>query len=242
MNGPDGEWTDAAHNLYVANYAGIYVNEYTCTAGHTPGCANSPSFTYSSGLGDPIGVSTDQSGNVFVADFGFGTAGFVAEYAQGSNSQTANCPVPGGAEGVAIDSSTGNVFVDWVNLSSGASGITEFAGGLSGCPGTTLPVTLTFAGGMSMDNAKGLVVNDQLGPSIDLIPPPYTTISGTCGSGYSDPFHNALTKGNARLYVADIGNANVQVLAYPACTNITTLSGGTLVDPAGVTNTYNGVT
>jgi hypothetical protein len=238
LNGPDGEWTDTKHNLYVGNFGGLNIVEYACVPGSAPSCGPSPlSVTYSSGLSDPIGVSTDNgaSPNVYAADY---LGDQVAEFPQQVNSQIAACPVGGGAESVAVDSSTGNVFVAYNNL-SGFANIVEFAGGLSGCNGTILGATLSFAGGMVLDSNKNLVVTDQLGPTVDVIAPPYTSVSSTCGSGYSDPFHVSITKGGATLYVADVGNANVQVYNYPACTLRTTLSGGTLSDPAAASDTYN---
>jgi DNA-binding beta-propeller fold protein YncE len=94
---------------------------------------------------------------------------------------------------------------------------------------------------MILDANKNLIVVDAMGsaPTVDIIAPPYTAITRTCGSGFATPYHVALSRSNARLYVADVGNSNVQVLKYPACTSVTTLSGGTLVKPAGVTDTFN---
>jgi hypothetical protein len=98
----DGEWTDTHKNLYVANYGGS-VAEFSCT---TNKCGASPSFTYSTGLTNPINVTTDTSGNVFVADNG-GTT--VTEYAQGSNTVLQQCSFPSYVSGVAVESTSGNV-------------------------------------------------------------------------------------------------------------------------------------
>jgi hypothetical protein len=227
LNGPDGDWYDAKEHLYVANYAGINVTEYNHDS-------TAVAFTYSSGLSDPVNVRTGAGGNVYVADYNSGSAGSVFEYAQHSNTVLTSCNTGLANEGIAIDGA-GDVFVDGNNPNTGTGNIVEYKGGLSGCHGTTLTPTLAFAGGMTIDKNGTLIVNDQLGPTVDLIKSPYGSISGTCGSGYADPFHVGLNHKQNLLFVADVSNANVQVLNYPACSLNTTLgSGNGLSDPAGV--------
>ena len=71
---------------------------------------------------------------------------------------------------------------------NGSSGkITEYSGGLSGCSGTVLGATVAFPGGMVLDKNSNLVICDQNAEAVDIIKPPYSRISGTLGSGYSDP-------------------------------------------------------
>lgn len=221
--GPDGDWYDQLGNLYVADYANAVVQEYTPTG-------SSPHFTYSSGLGDPIAVTTDELGNVFVGDY---LGGFVNEYAQGSNTVINTCAPGGAVESIAVGE-TGKVFVAY-NNSSGTANIAEYATGLAGCHEKVLHVSLTFAGGMQMANNRALVVCDQLGPTIDIINPPYTTINSTIAAGYGDPFHVALNKSNGLMFVADVAFGIVWVQDYPSGAVVTTLgSGSGLVDPAGV--------
>lgn len=214
ISGPDGNVLDLKGNLYVANYSGITIQEYKPRA-------TSPSFTYSSGMSDPVGVTVDTHGNVFEADYNFGGSGYVSEYAQHSNSVLHTCSPGGAAEGVAVDTH-GNVFVSYNTPSSGAK-IVEYKGGLSGCSGTVLGVTLGFAGGMVLDKNSNIIVCDQTAPAVDVIKPPYTSVSGTLGSGYSDPFHVTINKANLLVFVADASAANVQVLKYPSGTNVVTL-------------------
>ncbi len=236
MDGPDGVSLDNRVNLYVANYAGIYINQYA-----KPWPSSVAAFTYSSGMTDPIGVNVDSSGNVYEADYDDGLGnGYVNEYAQQTNTVMNTCSPGGSAEDVAIDSS-GDVFVSYNTISSGAR-IAEYVGGLSGCSETVLPITLGFAGGLAVDKHGNLIVNDQTAPAVDIIAPPYTSITGTCGTGYSDPFHVRINKRNNKVLVADIGNANVQVLDYPSCSNIITLgSGNGLSDPAAAVFSLNAV-
>jgi len=226
LNGPDGDWFDSSksESMYVANYAGITVQEYQNDG-------TSPAFTYTSGLGDPIGVTTDKALNVFVADYGSGSASSVFEFPPKNNSPI-SCATGLSNEGVAVDAA-GDVFVDGNNPNTGQGDIIEYAGGLSGCKGTTLGVHLGFAGGMVIDKSGTLIAIDQfVGPMV--IPSPYT--SGTaCGSGYSDPFHDALNKKENLLFVADVGAAVVDVYTYPGCTFVQSLgSANGLSDPAGV--------
>ena len=222
LGGADGDWIDAAKNLYVANYAGVNVQEYA--SGST-----SPTFTYSAGLKDPINVTTDKKGNVYVADY---QADAVVEYAQGVNTVVAQCTVGGGVEGVAVDSS-GNVFASYNNAQTGAGNLVEYTGGLAGCEGTTLTPTLGTAGGIQIANDGTLVAADQ-NVGVDLIPIPYTAIASTI-TGAVDPFHISLTKYNKLLFIADPANADVLVVHYPSGSSYLTLGAANgLSDPAGV--------
>ncbi len=230
LSGPDGDWYDTKGSLYVANYAGIDVQQYK--KGGT-----SPTFTYNAGVGDPVGVTTDSKGNVYVADYNFGSGGFVVEYKQKSNTVLHTCnPGLGGGEGVAVDKK-GDVFF-YVNASGSGSGeFVEYKGGLTGCSGTVLtPGAIGFAGGVVMDTKGDLVACDQNGSGtglLDIIKPPYTSISSTIPA--SLPFHDALNKKNNVVFAASVNNANVQVFTYPAGASVTTLgSGNGLSDPAGV--------
>jgi hypothetical protein len=228
LSGPDGDWYDQKKNLYVANYSGINVQEYA------PG-SSTPTFTYSAGLGDPINVTTDEKKNVYVVDYNFGGSGFVNEYAQASNTVINTCSIGGGAEGIAVGEK-GQVFVSYNNPAGGAN-IVEFKHGLAGCTGTTLGVTLNFAGGMQLDNHKNLVACDQTAGAIDIIAPPYGSVTSSI-TGFGDPFHVALDKANGLVFVADPSFADVQVDNYPSGTPVITLNGSNgLSDPAGVATT-----
>jgi hypothetical protein len=221
MDYPDGDWYDAKGNLYVANYDGLNVNEY-------PKGASQPSFSYSRGLIDPVNVTTDSAGNVYVADYGSFTPSFVAVYPQGSNRGTA-CNTGLANEGVAIDAS-GNVFVSGIDTTTSQGQIVEFQGGISGCTPTTLGVTLGFAGGIQVDKKGNLVVCDQYAGA-DIIKPPYTSVSSTIGGAC---FHDALNKASNVLFLTPSTDDSVLVMDYPSGASITTLSGNGLNQPIGV--------
>ncbi len=200
VDGPFGNWLDKQGNFYLADFAGGYITEYAPKR-------TSVKFTYLDN--DAISVSTDSMGNVYEADRG----GYVNEYPQGSNSAVNTC-LQGASEteGVAIDKS-GNVFVDYENLNADGAHIAEYRGGLNGCNGTVLGVTLKSAGGMVLDKNDDLVVCDEKARSVYVIAPPYNSITRTLGSPYfSDPLHVTLSKDNATAFVAD--RAAVYVFNY----------------------------
>jgi hypothetical protein len=214
IGGPDGNWI-AGGEFYVANYEDVSITEYNS--------ATSVKYTYSSGMIDPIDVTADKHGNVYEADYNYpgDLAGFVNEYAQQSNNVTNTCGTEGGVEGVAVDKH-GNVFADY-NETSGSGAIVEFKGGLAKCAGTVLPISLEFAGGMALDEHGNLLVCDQNAKTVDIIKPPYNSVSGTLGSGFSDPFHVTINKKNTQAYVADYATGEVYVLSYPSGKTISTL-------------------
>jgi hypothetical protein len=221
INGPDGNWADKKGRVYVANYAGSYVTEYDKSGNLL--------FTYSSGVSDAVGVSTDKKGNVFEADF---VGNYVNEYAQQSNTVVATCYPGGYVEGVAVNKK-GDVFVDWTDFYTGY--ITEYAGGLAGCNGTVLGATVGFPGGMVLDKHNNLVICDQYS-GVDIIAPPYNTVSSQLASGFYDPFHVTLSKNNKQAYVADAGTGYVTVLSYPGGSTLATLNSSN-----GITFAYSAV-
>jgi hypothetical protein len=204
--GPDGAFIDNKGNFYVANFEDVNISEY---APH----GTKPKFVYNAGMTDPVDVTVDGHGNVYEADY---LGGFVAEYAQKSNTQLYQCS-PGDVEGVAVDRS-GDVFVDF------GSSIVEYIGGLSGCTATPLGVTLDSAGGMAIDRHDDLVVCDQLGQAVDVVAPPYTSVTRVLQSGYA-PFHVTINKDNRLAFVASVDDATVYVVDYATGGALATLEG-----------------
>jgi len=222
---PDGDWYDSQGNLYVADYGGVDVQEYAPNG-------TSPIFTYSAGLIDPVDVTADTQDDVFVADYDNGAqSGTVTEYAQESNDMTYQCEPGGSVEGVAVDKS-GDVFASY--NADGAAKIVEYKGGLSGCAGTVLKVTLSYAGGLVLDEKNDLVACDQTAGVVDIIKSPYTKVSSKI-KGFSEPFHVGLNASNKLLFIADVVKAEVFVDKYLSGSPYTTLgSANGLSDPAGV--------
>lgn len=222
--GPDGVFIDKNGNFYVANFENVNITEY---GPHT----TKPTFTYSSGMADPVDVTVDGHGNVYEADY---LGGFVAEYAQKSNTQLYQCS-PGEVDGVAVDQS-GDVFVDF------GSSVVEYKGGLSGCAATPLGVTLESAGGMALDRKDDLLVCDQLGQAVDVIAPPYTSVTRVLQSGYA-PFRVTINRDNALAFVASVDEAAVFVVTYASGSTLATLEGKAkgLADPVGAVDGPNDV-
>lgn len=204
---PDGNWYDS-HGLYVANFGEGYIEQYNSKGSET--------FEYSAGMTNPVTLTTDAHGNIYEIDF---SGEVVNEYQQGSNTVAASCSLGGLGEGVAVDKQ-GDVFVAYY---TGTGVIAEFKGGLSGCSATTLGATVGFPGGMILDKHDNLIICDQTGDAIDIIDPPYSSISGTLGSGYGEPFHVSLNKKNNQAYVTDTATGDVDVVSYPSGTRKATL-------------------
>ncbi len=217
LNGADGVWVDNAGNLYVANYKGAAVTEYA------PG-TSSPKRTYSSDLVDPIGVTTDRSGSVYVADFNdFADPGYLYEYAQCSNTVKKRYTVILGPTGVAVDR-RGDIFV--MAWAEGYGYLLEFKRGRS--TPTALGATVNVPGGLVID-AKGNLIADDQGAapyepgSIDVIAPPYYQTSVPLIQGIGDPYHVALNKQQNRLFSANVSAGTVTIYSYPAGTLLETM-------------------
>lgn len=132
------------------------------------------------------------------------------------------------------------MFADYNNPSETAGYIVEYAHGLPGCAGTVLPITIGDAGGMVIDKQGNLVVCDQKARAVDIIAPPCTSITGTLGSGWADPFHVTIDKTGTQAYVADVGAANVKVLTYPGGSIVATLNRANgLSEPASAVDSKN---
>ena len=224
LNGPDGDYYDAKGNLYVADYAGVNVTEYSKTGKLT--------HTYSVDLLDPVNVTVDKKNHVFVADYASGQPSVVVEYPQGRDNPIASCSTKLANEGVVVDSK-GDVFVSG-NNSNGTANIIEYKGGLKGCKATMLKVPLGYAGGLQLDAKQNLVVCDQT-IGVDIVPPPYKSVGSTIKGG-QDSFHVALDAANTTIFIADpSSDADVLVDKYPSGGRIATLgSKNGLTDPSGV--------
>lgn len=225
---PVGAWVDASENAYAANPSfgsGVSVPEYNKTG--------SLIFTYNTSLTDPVNVTTDTKGNVYVANNGTSGAS-VVEYAQSSNASINSCFTGLNNEGIAVDGK-GDVFVSGDNPSANAGELVEYKQGLSGCKITSLGAVLGSAGGLQVDNKGDLVACDQ-SVGVDIIPPPYSSISKTITvAGGSDYHADALNARSSKLFVVDSGVDEVYVLSYPAGALLKTLGASNgLYRPSGI--------
>jgi len=212
----DGVWIDANENLYAANLHGT-VTEYALGSG------GKLSFTYSTGMTNPVTVTTDGSGNVYVGESDV-YPGHIDEFPQGSNTPMFRCTTPDGGlvTGVTVDKN-GNVFAGSVQ-SSGASNLYEYLGGLSGCSPTALPVPVYYVGGIELDRSGNLVVEEQTENDILIIPPPYSNIMTTLTGFNGDPYQLALNADNTLMFVDEGNNSDIVVAQYPSGTIEKTLT------------------
>lgn len=211
-NGISGPWDvtlDRSGNLYVANAAGGNITEYA------PG-ASTPSFTYSYGMVSPRMISVDRNGNLFESDFtGYDGNGTGSEFAQGSNYPLHTCSVSA-LFGVATDAS-GDVFVDY-NVRHGGGYIEEFKGGFAGCSPTILGARIEMAAGLRLDRQGNLLICDANARRIDIVPPPYSTITGYLKNlGHRDAVFMSINKTNDKVFTSVSGffHSYVFILGYP---------------------------
>lgn len=219
ISDPDGNWVGVggvnftSKWLFVANPLGVTVQEYK------DGQSTSPSFTYTTGLTDPVNVTSDKSMNLYVADY---NGGFVNKYTINQNVVTATCFPGGSVEGIAVRSATGDVYVSY-NDSLNVGHIIKYPNFMSSCSGTAVATAITFGtlGGIIMDPNNRLLVCDQTNAVVDrLSGAGFNTLSATYGVGYvSDPLHATLNRtpsgGANRLYVSDPALNTVWVFGYP---------------------------
>jgi sugar lactone lactonase YvrE len=208
---PSGNWVDRKGNLYVANEFGPSVTEYDSSGNLI--------FTYSAGMVEPVAVTTDKAGDVYEVDY---NGNDVNEYPQAVNSPT-SCSIDYPA-GVAVDK-RGDVFVTAATSTRGV--IVEYRRGLiaSDCAGTVLPVSLGSPEGIAIDKQGNLVVCDAETLAVDIIAPPYANVTGTLGSGWSNPYLVTIDKTGTQAYVSNIAGSHpvIRVLTYPDGSNVATL-------------------
>jgi len=211
---PNGVFLDRHGNLYVASQGGgASINEYAPNA-------TSPSFTYNTGMMSALDVTVDAHGNVYEAD---GT-GFVLQYFQGSNTPIAGCSPGGGSgavSGVTVDSAN-DVFVSFTVNNVGA--IAEYPGGLGDClTQIVLGVPVVYPYGIAIDKNSNLVVADAGAAKIDVVDPPYTSVTRTIGSGFTEPITVRLSRDNKLAFATDYKVHDVFVLNYQTGAIVTML-------------------
>jgi DNA-binding beta-propeller fold protein YncE len=68
-----------------------------------------------------------------------------------------------------------------------------------------------------------LLVCDAGTSAVDIIAPPYSSITGTLGSGWAEPFFITIYRAGNQAYVTDPGAADVRILGYPSGSVVATL-------------------
>lgn len=231
FNQPSGMWVGRNHHLYVANRGEAAITEYD-RSGHLLG-------VIAAGMTSPISVATDSLGHIFEGD----NAGYVNEYPEGSDTVIAHCAIANSnVYGVAVDKHH-DVFVDYTAKGqSGPAYLAEFRRGLSGshCIQSLFPLQLQGYGGIAFDRQGNLVVCDSTAPAVDVVSPPFISVSTTIGTGWVYPLMPTLDRQGTQLYVSDPGSGEIHVLSYPAGTNVVTLgSADGVVQPYAAVDSQN---
>jgi DNA-binding beta-propeller fold protein YncE len=210
INGPLDTAHDHDGNLYVANSAGVNVTEYAMGT-------NSPTFTYDTGMVEPIFVAADRQKHMYEVDSGNpggvgNNDGFVNEYAQGSDAIVRTCTENNMPMGIAIDTA-GDVFLA-LNTHSGSE-VLEYKSGLAGCQATTLVGGLGFLTGIALDNLANLLVAAYERNEVYVFSPPYSHISRKLNpGGITEPYYVSLNPENSYAYVTDHYNNALYVIDY----------------------------
>ncbi|MFN7676113.1 hypothetical protein, partial [Flavobacterium sp.] len=264
FNTPIGVARDAVGNVYVADLYNNLIRKITPAgivstfagsgvAGNANGTGTAASFN------SPIGITTDPSGNVFVADLGNNLIRMITP--AGVVSTLAGSGIAGNTNGTGTAASfrdpfglgtdaAGNVYVaergnDLIRMITPAGVVTTFAGsGVSGnANGTGTAASFNNPTGIDTDAAGNLYVSDFGNNLIRKITPAgvVTTLAGsgvpgfTNGTGTAASFNGPFGVGTdplGNIYVADRGN-NVLRKITPAGV-VTTLAG------SGVSGNANG--
>ena len=186
---------------------------------YAPGSVK-PSFTYSSGLGDPAGVATDKQRNVYITSL---RPASLKVFPQGSNTPSltiSDLPYP---IDVALDAS-GDVFVTTYTAGYKSGEIIEYSAGSTN--GTNLGIVTHEPGGIALDKAADIVTADQGLPGVLVFPQGKTKSKKIFAQNAIDPDPVRFEKDERRVYVGDaIGNA-VYVYDYPSGTLVDTITDG----------------
>jgi len=256
FNGPAGIALDAQGNLYIADAGNNLIRKMTSAGvvstlagGDTTGSVNGTGVNAS--FFDPLGVTLDGSGNVYVADAGnnlireITPVGVVTTLAgNGANATTSNGTLSASSfnnpTGVAIDKA-GNIYVanylnDNILEVSPAGVVNTFAGsGQQGAAnGPAASATFYFPNNVALDGAGNVYVADGVNNLIRVITPAgvVSTLAGSGAAGSANGVGTAASfNGPAGLavdaagnvYVADSGNNLIRKIT--AAGVVTTIAG-----------------
>lgn len=235
---PVAVWVDKLGNLYVGNAGASDVTEYD-SSGNLIFTYSFPDHRYV-----PNGITTDRHGNVFATAYydSVRALGTIEEFSQQSNNIEAQCSAY--AWGIAVNR-RGGVFATPYSNSSGTN-LVLYPGGLDRyyCQYIAEPVNFgspdygPASGAVGLDRQGNLLVG--VDGAIDVIAPPYTSITGTLGSGWGFPTSISLNKSGTRAIVTDVVAGSVTVLSYPSGSTIAKLSNlNGLIYPYSAVDSHN---
>ncbi|HVR45861.1 MAG TPA: hypothetical protein VMT95_04410 [Candidatus Binatia bacterium] len=200
ISSPDGLWVDS-HGLYVANNLARSITQYSYLT--------SMPFTYKAGMSSPIAVTTDRLGDIFEADY----TGYINEYYQQANFVVKKCSVVAAPTGVATGTTGEVVFAAY--YSGNVGHIVEFTD-FDACKHKVLGVRLGQTGAMAVDKHDDIILTQPYNRAVDIIKPPYNTVSGHLGSHWGFPSDVKINAANTRAWVLDSDTGDVVEVDYPS--------------------------
>jgi hypothetical protein len=218
---PLGNCTDSSGNLYVTNIGNSTVTIYA--KGKT-----TPKTTLSSGLEGPIGCAVGKDGTLYVSEY---ESDAVVEYAKGKSTPARTLAIPGGAEGVALDSKN-NLYVSYNGNSGGQ--VEEFKPKAS--TGKVLGIALEFAGDLKLNKANDILVEDQDQQAVEFYKPGASSPYGSISASGFDTYKLALNSTEKDAYLAVVTDEVPYYQAKPSGTLAGTVTSG-LEETSGVSLT-----
>ena len=188
-------------------------------AGATYVAANPFTTLVSSGLNNPLAVTVDGAGNVYIADY---SNNAIKEWSI-VNGAVTKLAVPTNPRGVAVDGA-GNVYF------SGVASIREWP--VSTHSIIALVSGLNGPGGVAVDQAGNVYFADSANNAIKEWSPASATVTTLISAGLNNPFGVAVD-GAGNLYIADAGDNAIK--EWSAVTHaVTPLVATGLANPTGV--------
>jgi hypothetical protein len=215
---PQGVATDAAGNVFVANYGNHTVEEFDASGVLVR--------TLSSGVSEPTGVATDAAGDVFVSNY----SGAVEEFdASGAHLRTLSSGVANPLS-VATDAA-GNVFV----ANSGNDTVEEFDA--SGALVRTLS-NFNTPSGLATDAAGDVFVANTDNNSVEVFDASGAHLR-TLTSNVSSPASVA-TDAAGDVFVANYGNNTVEEFKVSQLTSVSDATTQVAVEPTQTLGGHHG--
>ena len=236
LNNPYGMTADASGDVYVVNYSGNSVTEYSTTGTIT-------TTSISAGGTGPVGLVFDSAGNAYVL---YKTSNKIVEYAGGNFAGTGTTIVTGlnAPTGIVIDASN-NLYI----ANSGANNILEYTSAGAAVQTITPPNNFfteiaNVSAGIAVDSAGNIYVADAdlfdlfggfFGTTVDV----YSS-TGTFTTFYEIGTTNSAISidANGDIYLTDTGAGSVTVSTAAFASTLDTETGytnpeGTVADGLG---------
>ncbi|MGP8214928.1 MAG: T9SS type A sorting domain-containing protein [Bacteroidia bacterium] len=241
LNNPSGVATDAAGNLYIADYennrvrvvetSGIIV---TIAGNATQGYSGDGGIATAAELNNPSGVALDASGNLYIADQGnscvrkISTSGIITTIAGNGTQGTGNGGAATAQElnwptGVAVDGS-GNLYIadadnNRVCKVTTSGTLSIYAGtdvaGFSGDGGAATAAELNSPNGVVVDASGDVYIADYANNRIRMVNSSgiISTVAGNGSAGYSGDGSAATAAELNHPYGLNIGSQGTLVIA-----------------------------